>query len=124
MKVNWSHRTRKQAHQSERGAALLTVLLVSVPLLMAGGALILITSMSAANTSDAAAETKAYYAAESGAQQVLSVLRGNNAPSPLFASNPTGSIAVANMIDFRKAVDPSTSNVTGDPNGPRLSRWL
>src|SRR5262249_28458944 len=71
-----------------------------------------------------AAETKAYYAAESGAQQVLSVLRGNNAPNPLFASNPTGGIASANLIDFRKAVDTSTSNVSGDANGPRLSRWL
>src|SRR5262249_37929539 len=98
MKANWSHRTRKYAYQDERGAALLTVLLVSVPLLMAGGRLILIPSMSASNTADAAAETKAYYAAESGAQQVLSVLRGNNAPNPLFASNPTGGIASANLI--------------------------
>ena len=111
-------------HSNERGAALITMLLVSIPLLMAGGALIMITSMSAANTTDSAAETKAYYAAEAGAQQTLNVLRGNVAPNPLFVSNPSGSIAPANMIDFRMAVSPSTSNLANDTAGPRLSRWL
>jgi len=113
-----------RGHRDERGAALITVLLISIPLLMAGGSLILITSMSTANVTDAAAETKAYYAAEAGAQQVLGVLRGNMAPNPLFASNPSGSIASQNMIDFRKAVDLSSSNLSDDSSGPRLSRWL
>jgi len=111
-------------YKEERGAALITVLLISIPLLIAGSSLILITSMSTANVTDATAEAKAYYAAEAGAQQVLGVLRGNAAPNPLFVSNPTGSIASQNMIDFRKAVDPSTSNLSSDSSGPRLSRWL
>src|SRR5690242_8177037 len=106
-----------RVHKEERGAALITVLLISIPLLIAGGSLILITSMGTANVTDATAETKAYYAAEAGAQQLLGVLRGNAAPNPLFASNPTGSIASQNMIDFRKAVDPSTSNLTDDTSG-------
>jgi len=59
---------RKTGVRDERGAALITVLLIAIPLLMAGGSLILITSMATANTADMAAETKAYYAAESGAQ--------------------------------------------------------
>ena len=116
--------TRKTGFRDERGAALITVLMIAIPLLMAGGSLILITSMNTANTADMAAETKAYYAAESGAQQVLQVMRGNVAPSPLFASNPSGSIASANMIDFRKAVTQSTSNLDGDASSPRLSHWL
>ena len=74
-----------RAHRDERGAALITVLLISIPLLMAGGSLILITSMSTANVTDAAAETKAYYAAEAGAQQLLGVLRGNMAPNSLIS---------------------------------------
>jgi hypothetical protein len=115
---------RKSGWANERGAALITMLMVSIPLLMAGGALIMITSMSAANTADSAGETKAYYAAEAGAQQVLNVLRGNVAPNPLFVSNPSGSIAPGNMISFRMAVDTSTSNFDSDTNGPRLSRWL
>ena len=111
--------TRKTGFRNERGAALITVLMIAVPLLMAGGSLILITSMNTANTADMAAETKAYYAAESGAQQVLQVMRGNVAPNPLFASNPSGSIASDNMIDFRKAVTQSTSNLDGDLLNPR-----
>ena len=115
---------RKVGFKDERGAALITVLMIAIPLLMAGGSLILITSMNTANTADMAAETKAYYAAESGAQQVLQVMRGNVAPNPLFATNPSGSIASANQIDFRKAVTQSTSNLTDDASNPRLSRWL
>src|SRR5712691_8420159 len=102
MKIIYAGPSAKSGYANERGAALITVLLISVPLLMAGGALIMITSMSAANTADSAAETKAYYAAEAGGQQVLNVLRGNAAPNPLFASNPSGSIASQNMINFRK----------------------
>ncbi len=49
---------------SERGAALITVLLFSVLLLAAGGALIMTTALSATNAADAAGETQAYYAAE------------------------------------------------------------
>jgi Flp pilus assembly protein TadG len=113
-----------KSKRNERGAALITMLLVSVPLLMAGGALIMVTSMSAANSSDSAAETKAYYAAEAGTQSVLNVLRGNVAPNPTFASDPAGSVAPENMINFRKAVTASTSNVSGDNGAPRLSRWL
>src|SRR6478672_6977350 len=115
---------RKPGLRDERGAALITVLMIAIPLLMAGGSLILITSMNTANTADMAAETKAYYAAESGAQQVLQVMRGNVAPNPLFATNPSGSIASANQIDFRKAVTQSTSNLSSDASNPRLSRWL
>ena len=115
---------RKTGVKDERGAALITVLLIAIPLLMAGGSLILITSMATANTADMAAETKAYYAAESGAQQVLQVMRGNVAPNPVFATDPSGSVAPENMITFQKAVTQSTSNLSDDASAPRLSRWL
>lgn len=125
MKIFTKKAKGKSGYQSERGAALITVLLISVPLLMAGGGLIMITSMGVANTADAAAETKAYYAAEAGAQQVLGVLRGNVAPNPMFASNPMGSIAPENQISFKRAVDTSTSNLSDDGSSfARLSRWL
>lgn len=125
MKMSGKTANGKRGYHSERGAALITVLLISVPLLMAGGGLIVVTSMSVANTADAAAETKAYYAAEAGAQHVLGVLRGNVAPNPLFATNPSGSIAPENMISFRRAVGLSTSNLSSDSStAARLSRWL
>ena len=125
MRIFGKTKNGKRGYQSERGAALVTVLLISVPLLMAGGGLIMITSMGVSNTTDAAAETKAYYAAEAGAQQVLGVLRGNVAPSPLFVSNPMGGVAPENQITFKRAVGLSTSNISGDAHSfARLSRWL
>jgi len=104
---------------NERGAALITMLLASTLLLGAGGALIVATSMSAANSADALAEMQAYYAAEAGLQATLNVLRGNRAASPALASGQ--------KIDFRKAIDFSTSNDVGGgdtSNFARLSRWL
>ncbi|OLE53546.1 MAG: hypothetical protein AUG51_12765 [Acidobacteria bacterium 13_1_20CM_3_53_8] len=112
--------------QNERGAALITTLLFSILLLAAGGALILSTAMTVPNTVDAAAESQAYYAAEAGMQASINVLRGNVAPSPLFVTNPSGSIADGNKISFRGAVTRSTSNLSGDSSTYplRLSQWL
>lgn len=112
----------------ERGAALLSTLLISALLLTAGGMLILLTSMSATNTVDAAAETQAYYGAEAGIQASLNVLRGNVLPSPLFVANPVGGVAPENTIDFTKALKLATSNLLSDPTTAgfpkRLSRWI
>src|SRR5437764_6917280 len=113
---------RAQDRPNERGAALVSTLLISLLLLSAGGALILTTAMTATNAMDSTAETKAYYAAQAGLQATLNVFRGNVAPNPLIdLSSPS---AAGNKITFRAAVTASTSNVSGDANGPRLSRWL
>jgi hypothetical protein len=96
--------------KGERGAALLTTLLVSMLLLTAGGALILSTSMSATNSVDSSAEIQAYYAAEAGLQESLNVLRGNVA-TPAFT--------------FSTAGYPSGGNASGDTStASRLSKWL
>src|SRR6266403_693316 len=119
--------------KNERGAALITSLLIATLLLVAGGALIQVTSMSAANAIDATAETQAYYGAEAGLQAALNALRGNAAH--------TGSALPSGMttINFRNAYIPASSNDC--PNGTggnpaslcsavpcegcaRLSRWL
>src|SRR6266550_587027 len=109
---------------NERGAALITTLLVSTALLIAGGALIQITSMSASNAIDSTAEAQAYYGAEAGLQAALNALRGNAAHTG--SALPSGMTA----INFRNAVIASSSNDC--PNGAggdtstvaRLSRWL
>jgi hypothetical protein len=117
--------TAKDSNRGERGAALVMALLISLLLLAAGGALIMTTGLSAANAFDGTAETQAYYAAEAGVQATLNVLRGNTPPSPLFVTDPSGSVDPQNKISFRKAVTVATSNVSGDTTGsPRLSRWL
>ena len=109
---------------NERGAALVISLLVAMVLLVAGGALIQVTSLSAANAIDATAETQAYYAAEAGLQAALNALRGNAAPT-------ASSMSVGmTHITFRNAVDPPLSNdcpggIGGDPTTfARLSRWI
>jgi len=96
--------------RNERGAALISALLMSTMLLTAGGALILTTALSATNTYDSTAETQAYYAAEAGLQATLNVLRGNVAPT----------------LNYRAATTPSTSNKASDTvtTWARLSNWL
>jgi hypothetical protein len=120
--------TLRNGSRGERGAALITTLLVSALLLTAGGMLILTTSMTGTNTIDAAAEVQAYYGAEAGVQASLNVLRGNVMPNPLFVANPAGGVAPENKIDFTKALTLSTSNLGSDPTTgsfpKRLSRWL
>lgn len=114
--------TAKRCRQNERGAALVTVLMITFLLLVAVIALLLESSMNAANVTDATAEQQAYYAAESGIQSTINVLRGNTLPNPLI--NPTAAHA-DNKISFTKAVKTSTSNFDGDTSAaPRLSRWL
>lgn len=104
-----AHDKRAKRGSGERGAALITTLLVSTLLLTAGGALLLTTTMTATNTVDSTAEAQAYYAAESGMQMTMNVLRGNVSPA----------------LSFRTAVTPSASNKSGDSSTvARLSNWL
>lgn len=98
---------------SERGAALVTMLLVSVLLLGAGGALITTTMMSANNSLASTAEMQAYYVAESGMQSALNALRGNTKPL----------INVNDRMSFRTAIIPSISN-GGNSGTPRFAGWL
>jgi len=97
----------------ERGAALVTMLLASVLILGAGGALIMTTTMSANTAIGSTAEMQAYYVAEAGMQTALNALRGNT--QPLLVSN--------DRMSFRTAVIPSISN-GGNAGTPRLAGWL
>jgi hypothetical protein len=98
----------------ERGAALVTSILVSTLLLTVAGAVILTSGMSATTAIESTAEAQAYYGAESGLEATLNVIRGNVAPR----SGTT-------KIGFRNAVDPAKSNHPSDNSTkPRLSRWF
>ena len=115
MKARAKIETRKVKHQ--RGAALVTVLMISTLLLATGGTLILVTSMSARRAIYAASEALAYYSAEAGMQQALHVLRGNVAPD--------GSMPAGTKISFRSAITLAGSNRPGDSStNYRLSGWL
>lgn len=112
--------------EREKGAAMITVLLVSMLLMIAGTGLLLEVSMHTANITDATAEVQAYNAAESGIQSAINVLRGNvllTDANRIDTTKPT--THANNRIDFRKAVTASTSNFSGDTGGQaRLSRWM
>ncbi|MEO7971364.1 MAG: hypothetical protein ABI698_08700, partial [bacterium] len=107
---------KKNARSNERGAALITTLMIATLVLAAGGALVLTTGMSATNSIDATAEMQAYYGAEAGLQQALNVLRGNVA---------SHDVAGTPKMSFRNAVIADKSNMSGDAaTATRLSGWL
>ncbi|HEX5706197.1 MAG TPA: hypothetical protein VFX96_02805 [Pyrinomonadaceae bacterium] len=129
MKTTTQNEGAAARRRGERGAAMLTAMLTSMLLLVGGGALLVTTTMSATNAIDSTAETQAYYAAESGIQASLDVLRGNIQPNPL----PAAAGSALNAISFRRALYRRTpgdtsvpsSNRPDDPaNDARLSRWL
>ena len=76
-----------ESSTGERGAALITSVLLSLLLLAAGGTLILTATMTGITARDSTAEMQAYYAAEAGVSKTLEVLRGN------VQSNPAGTKA-------------------------------
>jgi len=98
----------------ERGAALVTMLLLSVLLLGAGGALVMSTMMSANNSIGTTPEMQAYYVAESGMQSALNVLRGNVQPL----------VTATDRMSFRTAIIPDISNGPDNAGDLRLAGWL
>lgn len=102
--------TAHPKHRQERGAALITVVLLLVLLFAVSGTIILVTVLSNTTTVDLVAEKQAYDAAEAGMQLALNVLRGNG----------TGP-----GISFKDAAVRVTSNKADDwsPQA-RLSKWL
>lgn len=81
-----------ESRATERGAALITAVLLSLLLLAAGGTLILTATMTGITARDSTAEMQAYYAAEAGLSRTLEVLRGN------VESNPAGTRATFRNI--------------------------
>ena len=113
---------KRPEEQSEQGAALVMVLMISALLMVACIGMLTAAALNSKNVTDAVAEDQAYYAAESGIQATINVLRGNTLPNPLFNATTTDS---SNKITFIKAITPATSNTSTDPSTTgRLSRWL
>jgi hypothetical protein len=99
-------RSQKPFHESragERGAALITAVLLSLLLLAAGGTLILTATMTNITARDSTAEMQAYYAAEAGVARALEVVRGN------VQSTPAGTKASFHNILCSPALWNSTS---------------
>lgn len=103
----------KNRYDRQRGAALITMLLVSLLILAGALTLLLSTTTSATNAISSTDEIQAYYAAEAGLQDALNILRGNVAPHPNDGTK----------MNFKNAINVGTSN---NPSSgvPQLSRWL
>jgi len=87
----------------ERGAALITAVLLSMLLLAAGGTLVLTATMTGITARDSTAEMQAYYAAEAGIARTLDVIRGN------VDSNPSGTRASFKNVVCSKTLWSATS---------------
>ena len=121
MKTNFNN---QRDRTNEKGAALVMVLLWTFLLLAACLGVLLGAALNTSNVTDAVAEQQAYYAAESGIQSAVNILRRNVVPSPLLdSSKPAGH--PNNKIDYYLAIKTDSSNKPGDTSvNPRLSRWL
>ncbi len=110
--VGTSHK-RNCDRANERGAALVTAILVTLLLLSICGTLLLTTTTSTTNTIGSTDGMQAYYAAEAGLQAALNVLRGNVAPNPNDGTK----------MNFKNAITVATSNNPAS-GAAKLSRWL
>ena len=100
----------------EKGAALIISILIATLLLAVAGTVIITTGMSVTTSVEGTAELQAYYAAESGLEDALNVIRGHVAPH---------GIASTTRMNFRNAVDPAKSNIPSDPSAvARLTAWM
>jgi len=100
-------KSQKQSRAGERGAALITAVLLSMLLLAAGGILILTSTMTGITARDSTAEMQAYYAAEAGVAKTLEVLRGN------VDSSPSGTRASFRNVVCSPALWTTTATING-----------
>ncbi|PYS91794.1 MAG: hypothetical protein DMF62_01830, partial [Acidobacteria bacterium] len=77
---------KKKGFSDESGAALIAVIFISILLVTACAFLLSAVGHNSRNSTDVLAETKAYYAAESGLQAVINVFRNNQDAD--FKNNP------------------------------------
>ena len=102
---------------NEKGAALITAVLLSLLLLAAGGTLILTTTMTGITARDSTAEMQAYYAAEAGIARSLEVLRGN-----VQASDTTTRATFRNVLCSR-SLWPTLNNTAVNVSADATTRF-
>ncbi len=80
----------RKMNREDSGAALVTVLMITVLLSIACIAIVSSVGANSMNSTDVLSETKAYYAAESGLQATINALRNDNTVTYEYAvANPT-----------------------------------
>lgn len=110
--MNIERKTNRKINQPEKGAALVTVLMISVLLGVACVAMLSAVGANSRNSTDVLSETKAYYAAESGLQATINVLRNDITVDYKYAAaNPT----LSAKLPYNYPVSTPTRAVIGEP---------
>ena len=91
--------------RNERGAALITSLLVSTLLLIVGGALIMTTNLAQGLAIDSTSELQAYYSAEAGVNSALNVLRGNVGGTTATFRNAADNTTLTNWLTYDATIE-------------------
>lgn len=127
MRTISNERAQAPGRRGERGAALITTLLVATLLLSVGGALVFTAAMAGVNAADSTTEMQAYYGAEAGLQTSMNVLRGNVASVPAgtkatfreIADNPT----MSQWVTYNAVANDGTSVVQVSDNGAPFTAY-
>jgi Tfp pilus assembly protein PilX len=91
----------RHSYQSpQRGAALVTVLFISLLLLTASAAMLTAVGSNSRNTTDVLSETKAFYAAETGIQAAVNVLRNKIENDGTSVTYSEAILSPANMCNW------------------------
>ena len=110
--MNIERKTNLKINQPEKGAALVTVLMVSVLLGIACVAMLSAVGANSKNSTDVLSETKAYYSAESGLQATINVLRNDSTVDYKYAAaNQT----LSAKLPYNYPVGLPTRAVIGEP---------
>ncbi len=104
-----------EKNKQENGAALVTVLMISVLLAIACIAMLSAVGANSQNSTDVLSETKAYYAAESGLQATINVLRNKNITYSQAVQS--GTLENANWLIYDYVNGTDKRVVVGEPVG-------
>ncbi|HEY0379141.1 MAG TPA: hypothetical protein VGC87_19655 [Pyrinomonadaceae bacterium] len=127
MRTISTERAEKVDRRGERGAALITTLLVATMLLSVGGALVFTAAMAGVNASDSTTEMQAYYGAEAGLQTAMNVLRGNVASNPAGTKatfrNIANNATLSKWVTYNAVANDGTSVVQISANGSPFTAY-
>ena len=114
----------KSAAVNQQGSALVIVMFSLLIISTIGLSLAFSIEKDVNSSGNELLANQAYYAAESGLEDALDVIRGNRCPSD-STDNCANTALSSNQINLILASTASTSNKSGDAvTYPRLSRWL
>jgi MSHA biogenesis protein MshP len=112
------------SHRQEQGSAMVMTLFCLLIMSTIGMSLVFSIGKDINSSNNELLANQAYYAAESGLEDALHVLRGNRCPTD-STDNCASASLVKNQINLEIASSRGSSNLAADATTyPRLSRWL